>query len=143
MPTNTLFQLSFPDGWEETTVFTYNGPFDSGVQHNLVLSIVSGQDKEMDVKTFAKGCLKASSVSLPGFEMINETEGNHPLGVPMYIVVYKYSPSDQVSYFQKQYYLMINGKAYIFTATFSKKTLKSMATVVDQVVGSLKVQRHE
>jgi hypothetical protein len=42
MPNNNLFQRTFPDGWKETTVYTFEGTHDSGVQNNLVLVIRNG-----------------------------------------------------------------------------------------------------
>ena len=35
------FQIDLPDGWEDQTIFTFRGPDDSGVQHNLVLIILT------------------------------------------------------------------------------------------------------
>jgi hypothetical protein len=37
MQTNNLLQLTFPNGWKESTVYTFEGTHDSGVQHNQVL----------------------------------------------------------------------------------------------------------
>jgi hypothetical protein len=137
MSTNNLFRLTFPDGWKETTVYTYEGPFDGGMQHNLVLSISPGIHKETAVERFARDLLAASAQSMPGFEMMEEGEQKLPTGESMFVAIYKYSPSDEISYYQKQYYVIRDFKGYIFTSTFSRKTLETFAWQVDHIVMSL------
>jgi hypothetical protein len=136
--TNNLFQLTFPDGWKETTVYTFEGPHDSGVQHNLVLVISNDLPKKTDLVEWAKQQFGTSKEALPGFEMIQEKQTQLPSGLPCYEIVYRYSPSDQLTYFQKQYYLIIGQSGYIFTATFSKKTLQTIANEVDQIIAGFK-----
>lgn len=47
MPKNNQFSINFPEGWTDTTVFTFQGPNDSDVQYNLVLVIYPAVDKEI------------------------------------------------------------------------------------------------
>jgi hypothetical protein len=136
--TNNLFQLSFPDGWRETTVYTFEGPFDSGVQHNLVVIVDSSIDKKTELRDYVKLQLSVSKESLPGFEMINERDVRLPSGLPAREIVYKYVPSDDQTLFQKQLYTIVGGKAYTFTSTFSKKTLQTIANDVDRIIASFK-----
>lgn len=137
MPTNNQFQLTFPDGWEEITVYTYKGPDDSGVQHNIVLTINPNLDSKTELADFVQAQLEGSTASLPAFEMLGEETVPHDAGVAMCEVVYRYKPADEVTCYQKQYYLIIDGKGYIFTSTFSKKTLRTIAHEVDAIVRSL------
>ena len=141
--TNNLFQLTFPDGWKETTVHTFEGPHDSGVQHNLVLTVVPGIDKDTVLSKYAKEQLAVSTQVLPGFESLSETETKLPSGVPVFIAVYKYSPSDEITYYQKQYFVIQGGKAYTFSSTFSKKTLQTVANEVDQIVATFRAMGME
>jgi hypothetical protein len=141
MATNTQFQLTFPDdGWKETTVYTFEGPHDSGVQHNLVLTIDRNVPNDVGLKDYAMGQFEATTHLLPGFEFIEEKEGKIPSGEPICEITYKYIPADEVILFQKQWYLFFNKKAFIFTSTFNKKTLNTIANEVMQIIGSLKVQ---
>ncbi len=136
--TNNLFQLTFPDGWRETTTYTFEGPFDSGVQHNLVLVIDPSVDKKMPLAEYAKQQFGTSKAALPGFELINEKDVVMPSGIPAYEIVYRYSPSDSQTLFQKQIFMIIEGKGYIFSSTFSKKTLQTVAPYVDQIIASFR-----
>jgi hypothetical protein len=136
--TNNLFSLAFPDGWRETTTYTFEGPFDSGVQHNLVLVIDPSVGKKMPLAEYAKQQFGTSKAALPGFELINEKDVVMPSGIPAYEIVYRYSPSDSQMLFQKQIFMIIEGKGYIFSSTFSKKTLQTVAPYVEQIIASFR-----
>ncbi|MBN1578803.1 MAG: DcrB-related protein [Chitinispirillaceae bacterium] len=144
MNTNNLFQLTFPDSdWKETTTYTFEGPNDSGVQHNLVLAIMDDFPKNVELKDWAKAQCDVSTHLLPGFEYVEEKENTLPSGVKTYEIVYKYIPADEVILFQKQWYMFIDEKAYIFTSTFSKKTLNTILNDVARIVASLRVGKGE
>jgi hypothetical protein len=141
--TNNLFQISLPQGWEDKTIFTFQGPLDSGVQHNLVLLVDGSIDRKTQLADYVKSQMATSKEALPGFEMISEGEKELLSGARAYEVVYKYMPSDEQALFQKQLYVIENGKAYAFTSTFSKKTLQTIATEVDQIIASFRPIQQE
>jgi hypothetical protein len=135
---NNLFQLTFPEGWKETTVYTFEGPHDSGVQHNLVLVIDPYVPKKTDLEEYAKMQFGTNKEVLPGFALINETEKTFSNGVQGYEIVYQFAPSDEHLLFQKQVFLIIEEKGYIFTSTFSKKTLQTIAAEVDRIIANFR-----
>ncbi|HUI91345.1 MAG TPA: DcrB-related protein [Chitinivibrionales bacterium] len=135
---NHQFQIALPDGWEDKTVFTYQGPLDSGVQHNIVLLVDATVGKKTELADYVKSQMATSKEALPGFQMIKEGEKTLPSGIKAHEVVYKYMPTDQQALYQKQLYLIIDGKAYAFTSTFSKKTLQTIAAEVDQIVAGFR-----
>ncbi len=139
--TNHKFTLDLPDGWEDNTVFTFKGPHDSGVQHNLVLVVDKNVDSKMNPADYARQQLSNSRQFLPGFEMISEGAKTLASGREVYEVAYKYVPSDERVLYQKQVIMIVDGKGYIFTATFSKKTLKTIAVEVDGIIGSFCPER--
>jgi hypothetical protein len=137
MPTNNHFQITFPSSWCETSIYSFQGPHDSGIQHNLVLTIDSNVPKNTDLILWAKQQFGTSKESLPGFELINEKEITLTSGIAAYEIVCRYCPSDARALFQKQVFIIIEEKGYIFTATFSKKTLKTIANEVDEIIASI------
>jgi hypothetical protein len=73
MSTNSLFQLTFPDtNWKETTTYTFEGPNDSGVRHNLVLVILDNIPKETPLNEYAKVQCDIATHLLPNFEYVEE-----------------------------------------------------------------------
>lgn len=133
---NNLFQLTFPEGWKETTVYTFEGPHDSGVQHNLVLMIDPFLLKGTSLIDYAHAQLSGPKQVMPGFEMLGEVEKKLPDGTPALEVVYKYVPAENIILYQKQFYFIKGEKALVFTGTFSKKTLKTIAYDFDKIVAS-------
>ncbi|MBN1756894.1 MAG: DcrB-related protein [Chitinispirillaceae bacterium] len=137
--TNNLFKLTFPDGWKETTVYTFEGPHDSGVQHNLVLTVLPGLQKDVDLQTFAKHQTETSAGMLPGFELVAEKPAAFFNGANGVEITYSYRPTDEIKFIQKQWYFAIRDKVYLFTATFNKKTVKTIATEVEGIIRSLRI----
>jgi hypothetical protein len=137
---NNLFQLSFPDGdWKETTIHTFEGPFDSGVQHNIVLMIDPNVPKDVSLKDYAKDQCERAATQLPGFEYVDQKERTMLSGTPVYEITYKYIPTDELVLFQKQWYMVIEKKIYIFTSTFNKKTLNTIANDIEVIIESLRM----
>jgi hypothetical protein len=129
--------LTLPSGWIDQTVYTLQGPDDSGVQHNLVLMI----DKESqpgDLLVYAKQRIQTLAQTLSGFELLSEQPKKLKSGFDAYEAVYKWIPTEGKIIFQKQVYLFAYGVAYNFTASFAKNTLKTIGSDVDMIIDSFK-----
>jgi hypothetical protein len=129
------FDIMLPDGWEDQTVYTFRGPDDSGIQHNLVL-IIDPDPGKLNLQEYAKMRLDSIKDTLPGFELMSEQEKQLKSGRQAYEIVYKWSPAEGKMLIQKQVYLIIGGRAYNFTASFSKKTIRTIGSQVDEIIGS-------
>jgi len=137
MSTNNIFKLTFPDdGWKETTTFTFEGPFDHGVQHHIVLVIDPQVSPDISLSEYAHIQMEGPKNAIPGYEFDREREMTLPNGSKAYEVVYHYVPAENIVLYQKQMYMINNGKAYIFTATYSKKTLETLAPTIDGIIAS-------
>jgi hypothetical protein len=136
---NNVFKLTFPDGWKETTVYTFEGPHDSGIQHNVVLTVLPELPPNVALSDFAKTQTEASAGILPGFELISEKENSFFREGTGYEIVYRYRPSDEITFTQKQWYFAINKKVYLFSGTFNKKTLKTIGNEVEEIIRSFQV----
>jgi hypothetical protein len=137
-----MFKLDIPPGWVDETVYTYKGPDDSGVQHNLVL-MVDSESNPGDLIAYAKQRIQTLTQTLSGFELLSEQPKKLKSGFDAYEVVYKWIPAEGKIIFQKQVYLIANGVAYNFTASFSKKTIKTIGNEVDEIIDSFKPEISE
>jgi hypothetical protein len=133
---NNLFRIALPEEWEDRTVFTYFGPMDSGVQHNLVITVDPNPKEKKDLAQYVRSQIGQNESNFPGFTMIAEREKEIPSGLPAYEIVYKYCPVEGKVIFQKQVFILAEEKGYILTASFSKKTMKTIAHVVDEIIAS-------
>ena len=129
------FRIALPSGWEDQTIYTYKGPDDSGVQHNLVL-IIDNEVGGVDLKTYAKLRLDSIKDILTGFELLGERERDLKSGNRAYEIVYKWQPSADKTLVQKQVFTIIGGVAYNFTSSFSKKTIQTIGVQVDEIIDS-------
>lgn len=132
--TNHQFSIALPNEWKDNTVFTFQGPNTSGIQHNLIITVDTEFDKTLDTATYARLQFNQSKDSLPGFKLIKKQKKQFSNEIRAYEILYKYNPSDGVSIFQKQLYLILEEKAYTFTSSYSKKTLNTVAKDVDKII---------
>lgn len=130
---NNIFALSFPDGWNDSTVYTFDGPVDSGVTQNLVLTIDRTVDRSLELQSYVNSQIENLRQSLPGYELLQQKVAI-VAGCNAIIVVYKYLPADNCIYFQKQHYIHNVNSLYIFTSTYSEKTLKMVSPQIDTIV---------
>jgi hypothetical protein len=131
------FQMNLYDGWEDQSVYTFKGPDEGGVKHNLLLNIdrdISG----IDLTEYAEQKIEGLQEGLQGMEIVNQGEKQLKNGIPAYEVVFKWIPTPDNILFQKQVYLVVDNKGYTFTASFSKKTLKTIGNEVDAMINSFK-----
>lgn len=140
MSTNTVFRITFPgEEWRETTTHTFEGPFDHGVQHHLVLVIDPKVNDGISLVEYARAQMEGPKNVMPGYELDREREITMPDGAPAYEVIYHYVPAENILLFQKQVYMIKNGKAFIFSSTYSKKTLDTVAPVIDGMIAGFKL----
>ena len=140
MPTNnTLFKLTLPDEWKETTVYTFEGPLDNGLQHSLVFTILPGLQKNITIATYAKLQTEESAGKLPGFKLIYEKPVSFFDTIPGFEICYSYRATDEMKFMQMQWYFTGKDKVYLFTGTFTKKTIKTIGKEVESIVRTLRI----
>ncbi len=132
---NNQFVLNFPENWKESTVYTFEGPEDSGVQHNLVLMIERDIDKKADLEAYVASRIEHLGQALPSFELLSKKASLISESQAVEIV-YTYTPGT-IQLFQKQYYIHKVPAIFLFTATFIKKTLRTLEPEIDAIVHSL------
>lgn len=133
--TNNQFDLTLPLGWEDQTVYCYAGPYDSGVQHLLTLSV--DPNVVSPLAQYARERIDATLDTLTGTEILKEEEKTLSNGSEAYEVVLRWIPTEENVIFRKQVYIENGGKVYCFAANFSKKTIKTIGVEVDRIINSL------
>ena len=129
------FNVIFPDGWEDQTIYTFKGPDDSGVQHLVTLTI-DPTPSSADVADFARERIDMVMETLQGAMILKDEEKQLANGSTAYECVYKWIPVDGMVRFVKMLFLLIDGRGYTFSGTFSKKTIRTIALEMDQIVNS-------
>jgi hypothetical protein len=135
--TNSRFKIMLPDGWEDQTVHTYMGPDDSGVKHMLTVT-VNPTVETGDVSEFARERIDLAMNSLQGAEILKDEPTELADGRPAHECIIKWIPTDGNIIFRKMVFMISDGKGYSFAVNFSKKTIKTIGTVVNQMIVSLR-----
>jgi len=133
---NYRFTLTFPDGWCDTTIFTFSGPEDSGVKHNIVVTVDPFFDKKMSIAAYAKQRVDELSKTFPAFELLNQCEKLIHDEYPAFESVYKYMPADNLAIYQKLTCVAYKDRSFSFTSTFSKKTIQTIGYEVDMIINT-------
>jgi hypothetical protein len=126
-----------PEGWEDQTVHTYLGPDDSGVTHMLTVT-VSPKVETDDVSEFARERIDLAMNALQGAAILKDEPIALADGRPAHECIVKWIPTDGTIIFRKMVFLLQDGRGYSFAANFSKKTIKTIGTVVDQMIASFR-----
>lgn len=135
--TNSRFRMTLPDGWEDQTVHAYMGPDDSGVKHMLTVTVNPELETE-NVSEFARERIDLAMNTLQGAEILKDEPMELADGRPAYECIIKWIPTDGNVIFRKLVFMIQGGRGYSFAANFSKKTIKTIGTVVDQMIASLR-----
>lgn len=127
--------MVLPPGWEDQTIYTYMGPEDSGIQHLLTL-VVDKSAGKTELSDYVRERRDLTLNTMPGMEMLKEEQKTLDSGFPAVEIVFKWIPSDESIIYRKQVFLIVDEIGYIFSANFSKKTIKTIGTEVDRIINS-------
>ncbi len=129
------FLIKLPPDWEDQTIYTYMGPEDSGVQHFLTL-VVDKSAGKTELVDYVREKRELTLNTMPGMEVLKEEQKALDSGFPAVEIVFKWIPSDENIIYRKQVFLIVDEIGYIFSANFSKKTIKTIGTEVDRIINS-------
>jgi hypothetical protein len=132
---NNKFSLRVPATWEDKSVYTFEGPEEDGVRHNIWVTIENNVEVP-DLEQYAQMNIQAAETALQGYRELKRG----PLALnnrqPAYELVYRWSPVADREVYQRVIYVLYNRTGYILTATFSKKTWKMLGTEIDKIFKS-------
>ena len=115
------FLIKLPPDWEDQTIYTYMGPKYAG---KTELADYVREKRDLTLNT------------MPGMEVLKEEQKILDSGFPAIETVFKWIPSDDNIIYRKQVFLIVDKIGYIFSANFSKKTIKTIGTEVDRIINS-------
>jgi len=129
------FKIDLPSDWEDQTIYTYMGPEDSGTYHVLTLNI-DHHVQAVSLSEFAREQIDAVLNSLQGAEVLKDEEITLENGNRAHEFVYRWVPTDDNVIFKKMVFMLLDDVGYIFTANFTKKTMKTLRLEVDKIINS-------
>ena len=103
------------------------------MQHNVTISV--GHHVEVDsLIDFADWQVKSVEETLKGCRLLLKDQVQLDCGVPAYRAIFVWYPTDDVRLYQEQLYVLHGGRGYTLTASFTKKTRKTLGPRVQRVM---------
>jgi len=127
------FILELPDGWQDKTIYTLTGPVEDGIQHSVLITLE--QDVAFDsVREYAEWQISALEQELKGCKLLKKGSISLANGLPAYQAIFSWYPSETLRVYQEQIFVLAEKTAYKLTATFTKKTRKTLGPQVERMM---------
>jgi hypothetical protein len=130
------FRFDLPEGWEDQTVYNFNGPSDGARSHQVTL-VLTRELQHLEVKVFAKEWTDPIVSTLQGVDILKDEEITIPNGNQAYEFVYRWSSAEGMQDIYKYVFVIRDGIGYTFSGQFSKMTLKTVGVGMMQLIESL------
>jgi hypothetical protein len=127
------FTLNLPEDWEDKTVYILTGPVTGGVQHNVIINVEQNVSFD-NVEDYAEWQIGALEGELKGCRLLKKGKKTLENGLPAYEAVFRWYPTDELRIYQQQIYVLVQNTGYKLTASFTKKTRKTLGPMVEQMM---------
>ena len=127
------FSLQKLDDWVDKTVYVLTGPVENGIQHNVVINME--EDVSFDsVIEYAVWQISTLESELKGCRLLKKGKRQLTNGLDAYEAVFRWYPSDDLRVYQHQIYVLAGRTGYKLTATFTKKTRRTLGPKVERMM---------
>ena len=127
------FTMRRLDGWQDKTIYTLTGPVEDGIQHSVLITLE--QDVAFDsVREYAEWQISALEQELKGCRLLKKGTISLANGLPAYKAIFSWYPTETLRVFQEQIFVLADKTAYKLTATFTKKTRKTLGPQVERMM---------
>ena len=128
-----LFSMRLYDDWQDKTIYTIAGPVTDGIQHNIIINL--NPDVETDsLRDYADWNIASLTNELKGCRLLLQTPITLANGLPAYKAIFCWFPTDELRIYQEQIYVLVGTTGYNLTASFTKKTRKTLGPQVERMM---------
>jgi hypothetical protein len=127
------FTIGLNEEWTDKTIHIISGPVSDEIQHNIIINVdpEPGTDSLIN---FAEVHIKTLEEQLKGCRLLKKDKIQLNNGLPAYRTIFRWFPAENVRLYQEQIYVFQNGTGYILTASFTKKTRKTLGPQVERLL---------
>ncbi|MGA1870933.1 MAG: DcrB-related protein [bacterium] len=129
------FTIHRPEGWRDTTIYTLAGPVEDGIQHTILIMADHNASFE-SVAEYAEVQINALVDQLQGCRLLKQGHISLDSGVPAYQAIFNWCPTEQTLLYQQQVFVLQGKTGYKLTATFTRKTRKTLGPTVERILMS-------
>ena len=130
------FTLNQLEDWEDKTLYTLLGPVTDGIQHNVIIDVE--RDAPFDtLEEYADWHIKTLESELKSCMLLKRGEIKLTNGTDAYEAIFSWYPSDEIRIYQQQIFVLVEKTAYKMTASYTKKTRKTLGPAIERMMLSL------
>ena len=127
------FTISLYDDWKDKTIYTISGPVTDGIQHSIIINL--NPDVETDsLRDYADWQIASLTGELKGCRLLFQGLINLDNGLPAYKAIFCWYPTEELRIYQEQIYVLVDTTGYNLTASFTKKTRKTLGPQVERMM---------
>lgn len=127
------FTVDIPDDWTDRTVFTLVGPVTDGIAHNITVTRQS--DLETDsLESFADLQIQSLENELKGCRLLLREPVRLASDEEAYRAIFVWWPTEEIRLYQEQVYVLHEKTGFTLTASFSKKSRKTIGPLVERAM---------
>ncbi len=127
------FTLNQLEDWKDKTIYTLTGPVTDGIQHNVVIT-VDDEPAFENLIDYAEWNIKILEQELKSCMLLKKDEIKLNNGMEAFEAIFSWYPVDDIRIYQQQIYILDNSKAYKLTASFTKKTRRTLGPQVERMM---------
>jgi hypothetical protein len=127
------FTINQLEDWEDKTLYTLLGPVTDGIQHNVIIDIEKDSPFE-SVEEFADWHIKTLESELKSCMLLKRGEKKLTNGTNAYEAIFSWYPSDEIRIYQQQIFVLVNKTAYKMTASYTKKSRKTLGPQIERMM---------
>jgi hypothetical protein len=127
------FTLNMYEDWQDETLYTILGPVTDGIQHNI--NVVMNRDVPAPtLGDFADWNVASVEEELKGCRLLKRDQVKLDSGLPAIRAIFRWYPSEAMRIFQEQIYVLVGSVGFKLTASFTKKTRKTLGPSVERIM---------
>ena len=127
------FMMPLLKDWQDQTVFSLLGPVTDGIQHNVTV-MVEPDLEEDSLEKYAARQVQGLEAELKGCRLLLDEPTTLANGLPAHRAIFTWYPTEEHHLYQEQLYVLHENTGYKLTATFTKKTLKTIGPQVERAM---------
>lgn len=128
-----IFSLQICDDWQDKTIYTISGPVTDGIQHSIIINLNPDVDTD-SLRDYADGNIACLTNELKGCRLLLQAPITLANGLPAYKAIFCWFPTEELRIYQEQIYVLVGTAGYNLTASFTKKTRKTLGPRVERMM---------
>jgi hypothetical protein len=130
------FMLNQLEDWEDKTLYTLLGPVTDSIQHNVIIDVERNAPFD-SLEEFAEWHIKTLEDELKSCILLKRGDIKLTNGTDAYEAIFSWYPSDETRIYQQQIFVLTDKTAYKMTASYTKKTRKTLGPAIERMMLSL------